>query len=49
MLKKKIIVFPHCLRNPKCEAILDETGLVCDCCGKCAIGIIKPKAEKNGL
>lgn len=46
--KKKIIVFPHCLRNPKCEAILDETGLVCDCCGKCAIGIIKPKAEKMG-
>ncbi|MEA4957386.1 hypothetical protein SDC9_32120 [bioreactor metagenome] len=46
--KKKIIVFPHCLRNPKCEAILDETGLVCDCCGKCAIGIIKPKAEQMG-
>lgn len=46
--KDKIIVFPHCLRNPKCEAILDETGLVCDCCGKCAIGIIKPKAEKMG-
>ena len=46
--KDKIIVFPHCLRNPKCEAILDETGLVCNCCGKCAIGIIKPKAEKIG-
>jgi len=44
--KDKIIVFPHCLRNPKCEAILDETGLICNCCGKCAIGIIKPKAEK---
>jgi len=46
--KEKILVFPHCLRNPKCEAILDETGLVCNCCGKCAIGIIKPKAEKMG-
>jgi len=46
--KDKILVFPHCLRNPKCEAILDETGLVCDCCGKCAIGIIKPKAENMG-
>ncbi|MDR0900378.1 MAG: DUF116 domain-containing protein [Methanobrevibacter sp.] len=46
--KKKIIVLPHCLRNPKCEAILDETGLVCDCCGKCAVGIIKPKAESIG-
>ncbi|RBQ23869.1 hypothetical protein ALNOE001_06610 [Candidatus Methanobinarius endosymbioticus] len=47
-LHEKIIVFPHCLRNPQCEAILDETGLVCNCCGKCAIGVIKPKAEKMG-
>jgi len=46
--KNKILVFPHCLRNPKCEAILDETGLVCNCCGKCAIGVIKPKAEALG-
>ncbi|MCL2687181.1 MAG: DUF116 domain-containing protein [Methanobrevibacter sp.] len=46
--KNKILVFPHCLRNPKCEAILDEIGLICSCCGKCAIGIIKPKAETLG-
>ncbi|KZX16005.1 hypothetical protein MBCUT_11410 [Methanobrevibacter cuticularis] len=46
--EKKILVLPHCLRNPKCEAILDETGLVCNCCGKCAIGIIKSKAENMG-
>jgi len=46
--KDKILVFPHCLRTPKCEAILDETGLICNCCGKCAIGIIKPKAESLG-
>ncbi|KZX15069.1 DUF116 domain-containing protein [Methanobrevibacter filiformis] len=46
--KKKIMVFPHCLRHPSCEAVLEETGLACDCCGKCAIGIIKPKAEELG-
>jgi len=41
----KILVLPHCLRHPKCEATLDETGLNCNCCGKCSIGVIKPKAE----
>ncbi|MDR2545217.1 MAG: DUF116 domain-containing protein [Methanobrevibacter sp.] len=46
--KKKILVFPHCLRDPNCEATLNETGLVCSSCGKCAIGVIKPKAEKIG-
>jgi len=45
---KKILVLPHCLRHPKCEATLDETGLVCNCCGKCAVGVIKPKAEIIG-
>lgn len=39
---------PHCLRDPNCEATLNETGLVCNYCGKCAIGVIKPKAEKIG-
>ncbi|MDR2624555.1 MAG: DUF116 domain-containing protein [Methanobrevibacter sp.] len=46
--KKKILVFPHCLRDPSCEATLNETGLVCSDCGKCAIGVIKPKAEEIG-
>lgn len=46
--RKKILVLPHCLRHPKCEATLDETGLVCNCCGKCAVGVIKPKAETIG-
>jgi hypothetical protein len=46
--EKKIIVFPHCLRHPSCEANLDETGLVCSHCKKCAIGVIKPKAENMG-
>ena len=46
--KKKILVLPHCLRHQKCEATLDETGLKCNCCGKCSVGLIKPKAEKIG-
>ena len=46
--KAKILVLPHCLRNPKCEANLDETGLNCNCCGKCSVGVIKPKAESIG-
>ncbi|MDR2873863.1 MAG: DUF116 domain-containing protein [Methanobrevibacter sp.] len=46
--KKKVLIFPHCLRHPECKATLSETGLLCDCCGKCAIGVIKPKAEKMG-
>ncbi|OWT33612.1 hypothetical protein BGI41_01510 [Methanobrevibacter sp. 87.7] len=45
---KKIIVLPHCLRSADCEAILDETGLVCNECGKCSIGVIKSKAEDMG-
>ena len=45
---KKILVLPHCLRHPKCEATLDKTGLVCNCCNKCSVGLIKPKAESIG-
>ena len=45
---KKILVLPHCLRHQKCEATLDETGLNCNYCGKCSVGIIKPKAENIG-
>ena len=44
----KIIVLPHCLRSAKCEASLKETGIKCTYCGKCAIGIIKEKAEPMG-
>lgn len=46
--EKKLIFLPHCLRHQKCEAILNETGLVCTYCGKCSIGIIKEKAEPMG-
>jgi hypothetical protein len=46
--KKKILIFPHCLRHPECKAPLNETGIKCYCCGKCDIGVIKPKAEEMG-
>lgn len=45
---RKILVLPHCLRSSDCQARLDETGLVCDKCGKCSIGVIKEKAESIG-
>ena len=44
----KIIVLPHCLRSAQCEASLKETGVQCTYCGKCAIGVIKQKAEPMG-
>ncbi|WP_298536213.1 DUF116 domain-containing protein [uncultured Methanobrevibacter sp.] len=44
----KIIVLPHCLRSAHCEASLKETGVLCTHCGKCAIGVIKEKAEPMG-
>ena len=44
----KILVLPHCLRNPKCEAKLDATGLHCTDCNRCVIGVLKNKAEDKG-
>ncbi len=46
--ERKILVLPHCLRSSSCKARLDETGLVCNVCGKCTVGEIKQKAEKIG-
>ena len=46
--EEKIIVLPHCLRSAQCEASLKETGIKCTYCGKCAIGVIKKKAETMG-
>jgi hypothetical protein len=46
--KDKILVLPHCLRNPKCEAKLDATGLHCTDCNRCVIGVLKNKAEDKG-
>lgn len=46
--EKKIIVMPHCLRVADCQATLKESGMICTCCNKCAIGVIKSKAEPMG-
>ncbi|WP_409201024.1 DUF116 domain-containing protein [Methanobrevibacter sp. DSM 116169] len=46
--EKKIIFLPHCLRHKDCEAVLNETGLVCTKCNKCSIGFIMDKAEPMG-
>lgn len=46
--EEKIIVLPHCLRSADCEASLKESGIQCTYCNKCAIGVIKEKAEPMG-
>ncbi|HML05868.1 MAG TPA: DUF116 domain-containing protein [Methanobacterium sp.] len=46
--KDKILILPHCLRSPKCEAKLDSTGLHCTDCNRCVIGVLKNKAEDKG-
>ncbi|MCQ2738517.1 MAG: DUF116 domain-containing protein [archaeon] len=46
--EEKIIVLPHCLRSAECNAPLKENGVNCTYCNKCAIGIIKEKAEPMG-
>lgn len=44
----KVLILPHCLRSPKCEAKLDATGLHCTDCNRCVIGVLKNKAEDKG-
>lgn len=44
----KALVLPHCLRSPDCNAKLAKNGLICNNCNKCAIGVIKTKAEEEG-
>ena len=46
--KDKVLILPHCLRSPKCEAKLDATGLHCTDCNRCVIGVLKDKAEDRG-
>ncbi|MDP1553624.1 MAG: DUF116 domain-containing protein [Methanobacteriaceae archaeon] len=45
---EKLLILPHCLRNPKCEATLEPSGMVCTGCNKCVIGVLKEKAEIKG-
>lgn len=44
-----IVVLPHCLRSTECEAKLEASGLVCNNCNRCVIGVIKTKAENKGF
>lgn len=44
----KVLILPHCLRSPKCEAKLDATGVHCTNCSRCVIGVLKDKAEDKG-
>ncbi len=46
--KDKVLILPHCLRSPKCEAKLNATGLHCTDCNRCVIGVLKNKAEYRG-
>ena len=46
--KDKLLILPHCLRSPQCEAKLDSTGLHCKDCNRCVIGVLKNKAENKG-
>lgn len=47
--KDTIVVLPHCLRSTECEAKLESSGLVCNNCNRCVIGVIKNKAENKGF
>lgn len=44
----KILVLPHCLRHADCQANLDTSGIICQNCNKCVIGVLKSKGEKMG-
>ena len=44
----KLLILPHCLRNPHCKAKLEPSGLVCVNCKKCVIGNLKQNAEEMG-
>ena len=46
--KDTIIVLPHCLRHLDCEAKLETSGLVCENCNRCVIGVLKTKGEEMG-
>lgn len=44
----KILVLPHCLRHADCQANLDTSGIVCQNCNKCVIGVLKSRGEDMG-
>lgn len=46
---KRLLLLPQCLRSTeKCEADIDELGLVCGACGSCSIQSLQKEAESLG-
>lgn len=46
--EKRVLVFPQCLRSPKCPATLTRYGIQCKECGRCIIANLKKRAESVG-
>ena len=47
--ERRLLLLPQCLRDVKdCPAELDEFGLLCEECGRCAIGELQSLAEELG-
>lgn len=46
---KRLLLLPQCLRDSKrCEAEIDELGLLCHQCGRCAITGLQDRADELG-
>lgn len=47
---KRVLLLPKCLSNSsKCEAEVDELGLLCNRCNRCSIPDLQDKAESLGM
>ncbi len=47
--ERRLLLLPQCLRNRQdCPAVIDEFGLLCEACGRCAIGELQSLAEELG-
>ena len=47
--ERRVLLLPQCLRaKEQCAAELDEYGLLCAQCGRCAIGALQAEAEELG-
>ncbi|MDR2938031.1 MAG: polyprenyl synthetase family protein [Prevotellaceae bacterium] len=48
--ERRILVLPKCLSNSKkCEAEIDELGLLCHRCSRCSIPNLQDKADELGM
>lgn len=46
--KQRIVLAPHCMRHPECNARTTRTGIQCTSCGKCDFAKVKEMSEKHG-